>query len=47
MFEFPDLPDYLKDQGDRWESIQEEVGAVEDQHVPVLRNIRLAVKVVF
>ncbi len=47
MFEFHDLPDYLRDQGDRWESIQEEVGAVMGQHVPDLRNISLAVKVVF
>ncbi len=44
---FPDSPDYLWDQGDRGKSIKEKVGPVVGQHVPVLRKISLAMRVIF
>ncbi len=40
---FPDSPDYLRDQGDRGESIKEEVGPVVGQGIPVLRTSPLGI----
>ncbi len=45
-FCFPDLTDYLWDQGDRGKSIKEEVGPVVGQRILVLRKISWAMRVV-